>query len=160
MTQFDIGTYVLYAMPNPDTKLDYNWRGPGVITAHTNTRLVYTIKPCTDHDARKMNIHACRLRKFAPAGLHLTQQIKEDISRDHSGNIVAKIVSHKVFHEQLWCMCRWKGFTANADTYQKATVLYQDCPKRLIEYHNRAGTLQTEPWTNFIATHFPSLGLE
>jgi hypothetical protein len=153
--RIQIGSHILYAMHKPDTKLDYIWRGPGTITDHTN-HLTYTVKPKTEH-GKSMQIHACRIRPFATAALNLTQQIREDIVRDHPDNIVQRILSHRYSNKKLWMWCHWKGFTKNADSYQEAKILYEDCPTALTKYYKDPKTKRTRPLTRFMRKHFPTL---
>ena len=44
----NVGDHVLCAVHKPDTKLDYTWLGPAVITGKV-TPLVYTIQPYTTY---------------------------------------------------------------------------------------------------------------
>ena len=43
MSDIDIGDYLLYTIHKPDTKLDYVWKGPGVILTQVSP-LVYEVK--------------------------------------------------------------------------------------------------------------------
>jgi hypothetical protein len=45
------GDHVLYAVHKPDTKLDYTWRGPGVVVGMPN-QLICTVQPCTAHPSK------------------------------------------------------------------------------------------------------------
>lgn len=46
-----VGDHVLYAVHKPETKLDYTWRGPGLVTDMPNL-LICTIVPCTAHPSK------------------------------------------------------------------------------------------------------------
>ena len=72
MPKVDIGDYVLYTVHKPDTKLNYLWRGPGIITAKKSP-MVYTVQPAGIDHAKPMQVHVCRLRRFAATSLDLTE---------------------------------------------------------------------------------------
>ena len=55
-----IGDHVLYTVHKPDTKLDYTWRGLGVIQAMPNP-LICTITPCTVHPIKPFDVHVSRM---------------------------------------------------------------------------------------------------
>ena len=64
MPLIDIGDYVLYAVHKPDTKLDYVWRGPGVVQQQLSP-LVFQVKPAGVEHAKPMEVHICKLRSFS-----------------------------------------------------------------------------------------------
>ena len=113
--EIDIGDFVLYATHKPDTKIDYVWRGPGVVQQQVSP-LVYLVQPAGVPHAKPFHAHVCRLRRFATQALQLTEQLRVDLARDHPDNIVSKVVQHQHTNGVLWFRCRWLGFTAEADT--------------------------------------------
>ena len=68
----DTGIFVLYAKHKSDTKLDYTWLGPAVITKMVSP-LVYTIRPYTTFESVEFDIHISRLRRFAGSQLRMTE---------------------------------------------------------------------------------------
>ena len=54
------GDHVLYAVHKPDTKLDYTWRGPGVVTNMKNP-LICTVEPRTGHPSKQFDAHITRV---------------------------------------------------------------------------------------------------
>ena len=72
-----VGDHVLYAVHKPDTKLDYTWRGPGIIEAMPNP-LICTVTPCTGHHSKSFDAHVSRVRRFAGAHLNITEQLRAD----------------------------------------------------------------------------------
>ena len=123
--------HVLYAKHKKDSKLDYTWLGPCVVTKVV-TSLVYRIRPYTLYESQPfdVHIHIQRLRRFAGKKLHMTYQLKLEVKVDFEDNIVAKIVGHEVKHGTLNMTCRWQGFTAEMDTMQEAREVFNSCPKR------------------------------
>ena len=150
----NVGDFVLYAEHKKHTKLDYTWLGPAVVTAQV-TPLVFTIRPYTLYESQERDIHITRLRRFAGSQLHVTEQLRLAIEHDHPDNIVAKIVGHQEVDGVLWMMCRWRGFTAELDSLQEATVLCEDCPDRVKEYYKDVA--HDTALDNFMHTAFPSL---
>ena len=150
----DVGDFVLYAEYEKQSKLDYTWLGPAVVTDIV-TPLVYTIRPYTLYASEERDVHICRLRRFAGSGLHMTEQLQLSVQRDMPDNIVGKIVSHQVDNGTLWMMCRWKGFTSELDSLQRASILAEDCPDKVIEYFKKAPP--DERLTSFMQKVFPSL---
>ena len=108
--------------------------GPAVVTTMVNP-LVFTIRPYTLYESELRDIHISRLRRFAGNKLHVTEQLQLAIERDLPDNIVAKIVGHEVVDGIIWMKCRWRGFTSELDSMQKASVLAEDCPDKVTEYH-------------------------
>ena len=90
----------------------------------------------------------------------LTEQIKLDVEKDFEDNVVAKIVGHEVKHGTLYMACRWQGFTAEMDTMQEATELFNSCPKRITEYYKSKKTVRDEHLRQFMDEYFPSLAHE
>ena len=136
MPRIDIGDYVLYAVHKPDTKLGYVWRGPGVVLRQLSP-LVYEVKPAGIEHASAMEVHVCKLRRFATASLHMSEQIRTDLARDHPDNVVSKLVDHVVENDTMWFKCRWKGFSKAVDSWQTSDVLQQDCPETIRSYARR-----------------------
>ena len=136
MPRIDLGDYVLYAVHKPDTKLDYVWRGPGVVLRKVSP-MVYEVKPAGVPHAKPMEVHVCKLRRFAAASLQLTEQIRADLARDHPDNVVAKLVGHDMSDGEVWFRCRWKGFSKAVDSWQTGEVLQQDCPEVIRAYAQR-----------------------
>ena len=154
-----VGDYVIYAVHKPDTKLDYTWRGPGEIVERCN-RLVYKVKPCTQHDMPAFEAHVARLRRFAGAHqLNMTEQLKLDISRDHPDNIVSKLVGHRLHEGDMWFMCRWKGFTKEIDSLQAAEVLLEDCPAKVLDYLKKQSPLNDKHLKKLADKHFPTMSI-
>ena len=100
----------------PATKIDYVWRGPGVVLEQVVSPLVFTVKPAGVDHAKPFPVHVCRLRRFATQALHMTQQLRLDAARDHPDNIISKLTAHQHHGNTLWFKCRWLGFTAAVDT--------------------------------------------
>ena len=142
MPRVDIGDYVLYAVHKPDTKLDYIWRGPGVVLQQVSP-LVFQVKPAGVEHAKPMEVHVCKLRRFAAASLQLTEQIRTDLARDHPDNIVAKLVAHEISDGEVWFRCRWRGFSKAVDSWQTGEVLHTDCPEVIRKYVQRLRAKKT-----------------
>jgi len=155
----DVGDYVLYAKHKKDTKLDYTWLGPAVVTKIV-TPLVYRIRPYTLYESQAFDVHIKRLRRFAGKRLHMTEQLKLEAERDHPDNIVAKIVSHEIKDGTLYMMCRWKGFTTEMDSAQDAKELFESCPERITDYYKEARKKRDATLDAFMREHFPSLDHE
>ena len=100
------GDFVLYAKHKKDTKLDYTWLGPAEII-NMPTPLVYEIRPYTAYQSQSFECHVSRLRRFAGRGLHVTEQLQNNIDADHPDNIVGKIISHKSHAGKTYFLCRW-----------------------------------------------------
>ena len=98
-----VGDLVLYAKHKKDTKLDYTWLGPVVVTRIV-TPLVYRIRPYTLYECQVFDVNIKRLRRFAGKQLHMTEQLRLEAERDHRDNIVAKIVSHDMKDGTLYMM--------------------------------------------------------
>ena len=105
MPRIDVGDFVLYAVHKRDTKLDYVWRGPGVVLQKVSP-MVYEVKPAGIDHAKPMDVHVCKLRRFAVASLNMTEQIRTDLARDHPDNVVAKLVGHDMSNNEVWFRCR------------------------------------------------------
>lgn len=133
-----IGDYVLFAQHKPATKFDYTWAGPAVIVDQVNDQ-IYTLQHANAHDhphrrADPFDVHVSHIRLFAPPSLGLTATIRHEIVWDNPNNIISKIVSHRFQRKQLWLRIRWRGFTAEADTYQDPQVVANDAPDVLVRY--------------------------
>ena len=101
--EIDVGDYVrlvLYAKHKKESKLDYTWLGPCVVTKVV-TPLVYRIRPYTLYESQSFDVHIQRLRRFAGKKLHMTEQLKLDVAADFEDNVVAKIVGHEYKHGTL-----------------------------------------------------------
>ena len=94
----DVGDYVLYAECTKQTKMDYTWLGPAVVTEMV-TPLIFTIRPYTLYESEERDVHISRLRRFAGRNLHVTERLRKAIERDHRDDIVGSIVSHEVDEE-------------------------------------------------------------
>ena len=91
----------------------------------------------------------------------MTEQLKLEVKVDFEDNIVAKIVGHEVKHGRLYMTCRWQGFTAEMDTMQEATELFNSsCPKRITEYYRNKKTKKDKHLHEFMNEYFPSLAYE
>jgi len=157
--KIDVGDYVLYAKHKKDTKLDYTWLGPAVVTKIV-TPLVYSIRPYTLYESQAFDVHVKRLRRFAGKHLHMTEQLRLEAERDHPDNIVAKIVGHEEANGALYMTCRWKGFTAEMDSAQEAKELFESCPDKITEYYKEARKKGDSTLDKFMEEHFPSLDYE
>lgn len=150
-----LGDYVLYAQYIRDTKLDYKWRGPAQVIHRVNPQ-IYIVDPVGLEHVRPFAVHVSLLRRFASSQLDVTEQLTEEIRRDHPDNVVQKLVAHKHHDGNLWLQVRWLGFTAERDTWQQATLLAESCPDRVLEYYRRANTERTPELIAFIRTTFPT----
>ena len=159
LPEIDIGDYVLYAVHVPDTKLDYRWKGPGQVI-HQVTPMVFIVEPVGIPHVRPFPVHVQRLRRFAAAGLEITEQLQLDVQRDHPGNVVQKVVGHQVHDGRLWCRVRWLGFSAARDSWQLASALNRTTPAVLLTYYRRRRTRRTPELLTFMRTNFPSADIE
>ena len=155
----DIGDFVLYAKHKKDTKLDYTWLGPAVITKKV-TPLVYRIRPYTLYESQTFDVHVKRLRRFASKGLNITEQLRLSVERDHPDNIVQAIQKHEMRNDTLYMQCRWKGFTKAMDSWQAADSLADTCPDMIREYAKEDKTKTDRHLTEFMERRFPSLQQE
>ena len=150
-----LGDYVLYAQFVPDTKLDYKWRGPAQVIHRVNPR-IYIIDPVGVEQVQPFAVHVTLLRRFASSQLDVTEQMLEEIHMDHPDNIVHKLVNHKMDDGDLWFQIRWLGFTAERDTWQKASVINESCPDRILQYYRRRNTNRDPHLMRYIRTAFPN----
>ena len=130
----DVGDDVMYAKHKKESKLDHTWFGPCVVTKVV-TPLVYRIRPYTLYESQSFDVHIQRLRRFTDKKLHMTEQLNLEVKADFEDNIVTKIMGHEVNHGTLYMTCRCQGFTAEMDTMQEATELFNSCPRRITEYY-------------------------
>ena len=105
----------------------------------------------------KRQIHIDRLRRFAGSKLNVTEELRISIEQDHPDNIVAKIVDHQVVGDVLWMTCRWRGFTAELDSAQRASILAEDCPDVVRDYYKHRGTRRDRALEQFMHDTFPSM---
>ena len=97
------------------------------------------------------------MRRFAGSQLNMTQQLKKSVEKDHPDNIVAKVVDHAMHDGVLYLLVRWRGFTAEKDSFQDAAEILKSSPEDITEYFKRSGTVQDDDLTAFVRQHFPSL---
>jgi hypothetical protein len=155
----NIGDFVLYAKHKPDSKLDYTWVGPAVVTEVVSP-LVLTVRPYTLYDRESFDVHISRVRRFAGKDLHVTEELQRDIEKDHPDNIVGKIVDHKMENGTMYLRVRWKGFTAEMDTWQDGKVLFEDAPSPVADYLKARTTNMDDVLRAYKAQYFPSLDAE
>ena len=77
----DVGDFVLYAKYKRETKLDYTWLGPCVIT-DVITPMVYCIRPYTMYETQSFDYHIQRLRRFTSKHIRMTEQLRLSVRRD------------------------------------------------------------------------------
>ena len=157
--KIDVGDFVLYAKHKKDTKLDYTWLGPCEVVKVV-TPLVYQIRPYTLYESQPFDVHIQRLRRFAGKQLTMTEQLRLEVNREHPDNIVSKIVGHEMKHGTLYMKVRWKGFTAEMDTAQEATELFESCPHEITEYYASVKAKKNDELHKFMQEYFPSLAHE
>ena len=154
--RIDVGDFVLYAKHKKDTKLDYTWLGPAVVTGIVSP-LVITIRPYTAYESETFDVHMSRIRRFAGKNLRVTETLQHDIDKDHPDNIIAKVVKHTVKDGTLYVQCRWKGFTAEMDSMQEAGIIYDSVPSVLTDYYKRDNTVKDAALRTFMEEKFPTL---
>ena len=154
--EIEVGDFVLYAKHKKDTKLDYTWLGPAVVM-DVPTPMIYTIRPYTMYESQPFDVHMSRVRRFASKDLRMTQQLRLSVKQDHPDNVVQQIVSHEMHNDVLYMMCRWRGFTKELDSAQRADSLAESCPAKVREYFNKEKTVKDKHITEFMKEHFPSL---
>jgi hypothetical protein len=155
----NVGDFVLYAKHKTDTKLDYTWVGPAVVTEVVSP-LILTIRPYTLYDRQSFDVHISRVRRFAGKDLHVTEELRRDIEKDHPDNVVGKVVNHSVENGTLFLRVRWKGFTAEMDTWQEGKVMFEDAPGHVADYLKARTTNMDEDLAAYKAQYFPSLDAE
>ena len=103
------------------------------------------------------DVHMTRVRRFAGKDLHMTQQLRLAAKRDHPDNVVGKIVSHQMHKRALYMTCRWRGFTSELDSLQRADSLAETCPAKVREYYTDKHTTKDAALIQFMDEQFPSL---
>ena len=73
----------------------------------------------------------------------MTEQLRDDVNKDHPDNIVGKLVGHQVHNGKLWFMCRWRDFTAEIDSPLEESIILEDCPQVLLDYKTNKGATLT-----------------
>ena len=141
LANFAVGDFVLYSSHLPKSKLSFKWHGPARV-ADCRSEHIYLIENLITHE--QFECHAQRLRFYCDSSLNVTQSLLDQIAFDDTGYEVQAILDAKK-DKRIWkLLVRWRGLTAEYDSWETLASLKRDIPVYLKQLL-KASTLPAAP---------------
>ena len=137
---FQIGDFVLMAKTRilPGNKLMAKWLGPMRIDSCVNDHVYMVSNMAT---GKTWQVHTQRLRPYADASLHVTEEIKEHLRYVKHRMTVKKLSKIRYDSEQknLQILVEWLGLEPEEATWEPVENLLEDVPRLVRDYHRKLG---------------------
>jgi hypothetical protein len=124
--QFQIGEFVLVAVPVARAKFRVKWMGPYRVRDTLN-EYVYVVEDVVT--SRRKSVHVQRLRLFAEASFQLTEDIRNQAAYDDQTHLESIVDWRETDDALLELRVRWLGFTPAEDTWEPIDRLHEDQPE-------------------------------
>ena len=132
---FGIGDYVLVGIPEPKTgqKLCLKWRGPYRILQSARG-YVFTLEDLISGDQK--SVHGDRVRFYDDRFLHVTEEMKSQLSYDNSSFEVDELRNSRLNPQidELELLVKWRGFSEVENTWEPVQKLWEDVPTLVAKY--------------------------
>ena len=126
---FSVGDFVLFSTHiGPKSKLSLKWRGPARIVDCVSDH-IFVIENLITFD--RFECHAQRLRFYCDSALNVTQHLRDQIAFDDSGYEVENILDTRLFGKIWKLLIRWRGLSADYDSWESLSSLKKDIPVHL-----------------------------
>jgi hypothetical protein len=132
---FDVGDYVMYAtrrnLQGPSRKSKPRWTGPYKVTA-CNSDWDFTILHLVTNEY--IHAHSSRLKYYCDKDLHVTADLKYQITHDEMRYRVSKFINHRVHDGNYELLTVWEGFDVEDATWEPLPILFEDVPQLCKDY--------------------------